>query len=138
MAAIAYWIQRANFATTEHGPVDATEAVRVFESHDWHRELNDYIELERAGAECCPPGIGFVAPNGEILHICPDAHQNAVVHYHLNAPSTILGIIPVQVPRVETREGIHRARVTEMIDYFFEGRRDAILQALGSPDSPSR
>jgi len=131
MAAISHWIQRANFETTEHGPADAAEAVRVFERHDWRGELNDYAELERTGTECCPPGIGFVAPNGEILHICPDAHQSAQVHYHLNAPSTLLRIIPIKVPRVETREGVHRSTVAELIHYFFEGRRDAILRAIG-------
>jgi len=105
VAAISYWIQRANFETTEHGSVDAAQAVRIFESHDWRGELNDYAELERTGTESCPPGIGFVAPNGEILHICPDAHQNAQVHYHLNAPSTLLRIIPISVACRNERGG---------------------------------
>jgi hypothetical protein len=78
--AIPYWIQRADFSATEYDPVEVAEGVRAFETHDWRRELDLYSELEGAGAECCPPEIGFMDASGDILHICPDGNGRAMVH----------------------------------------------------------
>ncbi len=107
-------------------------AVRAFVAHDWRRELEFYSELERAGAQCCPPGIGFVDASGDILHICPDRSGHAMVHYQCTVPRKLLGLIPVSEPIVETREGIQRSVVLELIAFFFEGRRDWILERLGA------
>jgi len=38
----------------------------------------------------------------------------------------------VAEPIVETREGIQRSVVLELIAFFFEGRRDWILERLGA------
>ena len=105
MKAIPYWIQRADLSATDYGPVEAVDAVRAFETHDWRRELDLYSELVSAGAECCPPGIGFVEPGADILHICPSGDGRAMVHYHFTARRQLLGFVPLLRPIVETRQG---------------------------------
>ncbi|PYO55013.1 MAG: hypothetical protein DMD83_21190 [Candidatus Rokuibacteriota bacterium] len=133
MKEIPYWIQRADFSATDYDPVEATDAVRAFATHDWRRELDLYSELERAGAECCPPGIGFVDPSGDILHICPSENGHALVHYHFTARRKFLGLIPVARSLVETRRDVHRSVVSELISLFFQGQHDWMLAKLGAP-----
>ena len=132
MKAIPYWIQRADFSSTEYGPAEVADGVSAFETHDWRRELDLYAERESTGAECCPPGIGFVDPGGDILHICPGGNGLAMVHYHFTGVRTILGFIRVPWSMGETREGIHRSVVLELIGFFFEGRHDWMLDKLGA------
>ena len=132
LKSIPYWIQRADFSSTDYGPVEVVDGVRAFETHDWRRELDLYSELESTGAECCPPGIGFVDPGGDILHICPSGSGPAMVHYHFAAERKILGFIRVPRSMRETRQGIHRSVVLELIGFFFEGRHDWMLEKLGA------
>ncbi len=132
MKAIPYWIQRADFSAIDYDPVEVADGVRAFETHDWRRELDLYSELESAGAECCLPGIGFVDPGGDILHICPNDNGGAMVHYHFTASRKLLGLIPVPRSIVETRQGIHRSVVLELIGFFFEGRHDWMVEKLGA------
>ena len=63
MKSLAYWIQRADFSATDHEPTDVATALRAFDAHPWHDELNLQSELENGGREYCPPGIGFVDPH---------------------------------------------------------------------------
>ncbi len=128
---IPYWIQRADFSATDHSAVAVADAVRALEGHDWDRELALYAELESAGADCCPPGIGFVDPGGDILHICPTGNGRAMVHYHFTSTGKLLGLLPVPRSMVETRYDLHRSTVVELIGFLFEGRHDWMLQTLG-------
>ena len=60
MRSVAYWIQRADFSASDHEAADAEDAIRAFRTHDWGEELRLQAELQTAGRDCCPPGIGFV------------------------------------------------------------------------------
>jgi hypothetical protein len=81
MTRLPYWMQRADFSSTDHDPVDAATAIHIVHSHDWPRELQLEGERKASGLDGCPPGIGFM--NGDrILHICPAANGTAMVHYH--------------------------------------------------------
>jgi len=132
MKKIPYWIQRANFSTTEHDAVEVADAISAFEIHDWRRELDFYSDLVGAGTECCPPGIGFVDQSGEILHICPSEDGRAMVHYHFTMPRKLFGLIPITRSRIETKLGVHRSDVLDLIRFFFEGHRDWLLQKLAA------
>jgi hypothetical protein len=118
MNSLACWVQRADFSTTDHGPLDVDTALWLFDRHPWREELNLQSELASQEREYCPPGIGFVDPGGPILHICPTADGLAVVHYH-SALRT-----------VRTREGISRADVIELIHHLFQGEQDWIVTKL--------
>jgi len=134
MKRIPYWIQRADFSATDYDPIEVADGIRAFERHDWRGELDLYSELESNGAECCPPGIGFVAADGTILHICPNSDGRATVHYHFTGTLKFFGLIPIPRSIVETRHDMTRSEVLELIGFFFEGRHDWILQKLGRPN----
>lgn len=130
MKAIPYWIQRADLSATDYGPVEVTDGIRAFETHDWRHELDFYSELKSAGTECSPPGIGFVDPGRDILHICPSENGRVMVHYHFTATRKLLGFIPMPHSIVETKQELHRSVVSELIGFLFERRHDWMLERL--------
>jgi hypothetical protein len=136
MNVFPYWIQRADFSSTDFAPVDVDAAVRAFENHDWQDELRLYAELEDERAECCPSGIGFMRKDGGILHICPEKNDVAMVHYRFAAPRKLFGFIPWATLSVETRFGMTRSTVVDLIHFFFDGRHDWMMQRLGPPNRP--
>jgi hypothetical protein len=104
--AIPYWIQRADCSATDYEPIPVADAIRAFEGHDWRSELDLFSEMETTGADCCPPGIGFVASDGTILHICPGSDGRAMVHYHFSETRKLVGLIPRSRSIVETSQDI--------------------------------
>ena len=136
MKLLPYWIQRANFSSTDFEPVDVNGALRAFTTHDWNAELDFLSELEASASESCPPGIGFVAPTGAILHVCPGPDGRALVHYHARTTSKVLGIFPVSRSEVHTRDSVERSEVSQMIHSFFEGRHDWLIRKLTVVGSP--
>jgi hypothetical protein len=130
MRLLPYWIQRADFSSTDFEPVDVNGALRAFMTHDWSEELDFLSELEASASESCPPGIGFVAPTGAILHVCPSSDGRALVQYHAETTRTVLGFIPMPRSEIHTKEGVERSDVGEMIHSFFEGRHDWLLHKL--------
>lgn len=130
MTTLAYWIQRADFTTTDYDPVDVAGALRALDAHPWHDELKFQTELENAGGEYCPPGIGFVDPDGPFLHVCPATDGRYLVHFHAKTAGSVLRPFATTV---HTGEGMLRADVGELIQHFFDGQRARIRQALGVP-----
>ena len=112
---LPYWIQRADYSSTDFAPVDVTAALRAFASHDWSAEHALLQQLERSGRESCPPGIGFVDPNGPVLHICPGPDRHAMAHYQGKATDANY-----------TREGVERSVVVHFIQCFFDDRHDVL------------
>ena len=129
MKLLPYWIQRADFSATDHAPVDVAGALRAFEAHPWQDELNLQSELADAGHEYCPPGIGFVDPDGQILHVCPNAVGRALVHYHAKPR---FSVIPPVEAAVHARDDMLGADVAELIHHFFHGQHDWVLRKLGA------
>jgi hypothetical protein len=132
MKRLAYWIQRADLSATDYEPVDVAEALHAFATHRWRDELDLLSQLETAGSEHCPPGIGFVDPAGRILHVCPGSDGCALVHFHTRSVRKAFGLIPTWQSAVHTMEGMVRADVVRLIDLFFHGQDDSILQRLGA------
>src|SRR5687767_7276614 len=103
MTLMSYWIQRADFSSADFEPVDFNSALRAFTTHDWSAELDFLSELEASANESCPPGIGFVAPTGAILHVCPGRDGRALVHYHARTTRKVFGLIPISRSEVHTK-----------------------------------
>ena len=76
MERMPYWIQRADFSSAENEAVDVERAIELVSVPDWSNELRLFDALEAAGREVCPPGIGFVASPGRILHILSQKGRN--------------------------------------------------------------
>ena len=130
MQPIPYWIQRADFTTTEREPVGATDAVAAFKSHDWDAEL-ELLEARQASSwEFCPPGIGFVPGDGRILHACPDRGGVCLVHYHFYEPRRILGIFPFERHRSISADSISSSDVLELIELLFRSDHETLVSRL--------
>ena len=70
MKSLAYWIQQADFSASDHEVAAVEDAVSALGTMTG-TELRLQAELETAGKQYCPPGIGFIDPKGPILHVCP-------------------------------------------------------------------
>jgi hypothetical protein len=138
MTALPYWIQKADFLSTDHAPVSVAEAIRAFDKHDWAKEWELSAERERSGAERCPPGIGFVREKGQILHMCPDSNGTALVHYHFAAPRKLFGFIPRAAATTVTSQAVPRASIADLIMLFFEGQHDLLVERLEPAGRPAR
>jgi hypothetical protein len=117
MKSLPYWIQRADFSATDYEPTNVATAIGVFEVHRWDDELELQSALENQGRACCPPGIGFVDPDGPILHVCPAGDGRSLVHFHAHGD-------------VRTRNGMLQDDVLALIHRFFGGQHDWIHQKL--------
>lgn len=120
MRRIPHWIQRADFTTTEHSAIDSARAVEVLSAHDWAGEWRLLGDREAAGLETCPPGIGFTAAPGRILHVCPGDDGRALVHYHFAEPSRWLGFIPSTAAVVRTNPSVEVSQLPEFVRRFYE------------------
>jgi hypothetical protein len=120
MCTIPYWIQRADFTATEHDPIDSVSAVELLNVHDWRSEWRLLREREAAGLETCPPGVGFTAAPGRILHVCPGDDGRALVHYHFAEPRRWLGFIPGGANIVQTNSAVLSAQVPEFVRRFYD------------------
>jgi hypothetical protein len=54
-----------------------------------------------------------------------------MVHYHFAGWRRLFGLIPLPRLITETRLGVPRAVVLDLIRYFFAGRHDWMLEKLG-------
>ncbi len=120
MRAIPYWIQRADFAATEHEAIDSVRAVELLSAHDWPGEWRLLREREAAGLETCPPGVGFTAASGRILHLCPGDDGRALVHYHFAETRRRLGFISSSAAVVRTNSTVVMAQLPEFVRRFYD------------------
>jgi hypothetical protein len=125
-----YWIQTSDLEATDYPPVDADEAVAAFRSFDWEAEFPRFNELEAAGEENCPAGIGFVPGDGRILHICPNPDTSALVHYHYEEVWRVLGIVPWTRQRLATSMSCPGSTISDLIRHFFTNDHDWIVRQL--------
>lgn len=120
MRTISCWIQRAEFTATEHPPLDSIRALELMRTHDWLSEWRLLREREAGGLETCPPGIGFTAGPGRILHICPGEDGRALVHYHFSERQRWLGLIPHDAAVVRTKHAVESSQLAEVVRRFFD------------------
>ena len=132
MRQLAYWVQRGDLSAVDYEAVDAARAINIYSTHDWDEELRFFSQIEKSGADSCPPGIGFVDPDGPILHVCPGAHDDALVHYTTNQSHTLLGFIPTGERMTYTRHGVTHTQVVELIRSFFDGQHDLLVRSFST------
>jgi hypothetical protein len=83
------WLQSSDFSSRDIG-ADLDAVLHALASHDWQAEHLAFEQLEAAGSDACPAGIGLVREDGRILHICP-GQGAAMVHHH--RPTRVLGFL---------------------------------------------
>ncbi len=122
-----YWLQRGNFEAVDGQPVTLEEAKRLFRDHNWLADLAEQRQLEAAGSESCPPGVGFVPGDGRILHLCPLQSGEVLLHYHFVRERRLLGFIPVKSQAVASNDHLPSARVDEALGCFFRSQHDQLV-----------
>ncbi len=125
---ITYWIQRADFRSDEFDAVSEANAQQALKEHDWPAELDYMDELEAAGTETCPPGIGFVSDDGRILHICPERNGRAMMHYHFTSSWRLLWLIPMSGEGLQTRDDMPFAEAGKLLSNFFANDHDRLIR----------
>lgn len=122
MRTMAYWIQHSDFSATDFDPVSVDDAIRIVKQHDWNAELEAMEKQTAAGKETCPPGIGFVASPGNLLHFCTTAAGRLMIHFHRAEQKRFLGLIPYTANLgVQSRDNILIADAEEYVRRFFSG-----------------
>ena len=132
MRMIWYWIQRADFAATEHEPIDVVGAVELVRSHDWPSEWRLLTERAAGGLETCPPGIGFTAKPGWILHLCCGEDGRALVNYHFTQRERWLGLIPHDAEVVRTNPAVESSHLPEFVRRFFDDDHAWLLNRISA------
>ena len=121
MDRMPYWIQRADFSSADNEAVDVKRAIELISVHDWAEELRLFDSLQSEGREVSPPGIGFVASPGHVLHICPARNGTALVHYHFAEEPKRLRLIPTSRSVVRSQSAVPLWQIPEFIRRFYAG-----------------
>ncbi len=121
-----YWIQRADFQAEDLSASSAREVQDRFRRHDWAGEQAYRESLESGGRECCSPGLGVVAADGRILHLCPDG-DGMLCHYHYPETRRVLGVFRRQSQATLTWDDVP-ASASHLIELFFDGRHDDLVE----------
>ena len=139
---VDYWIQRHDYETAEEGgSVSSRQAVELFQGFDWPVEFAAYDEAN--DARNCPPGIGLDdgyaegRPDGRLLHICPNDGDTVFFNFHYSRERKLWGLFPSLSKEIHYVNSLPVARVPELIEWFFEGMNEMILE-LGSTSGDGR
>ena len=110
------WIQKENLESVEFEAPDSTVARRVLREVDWTWTFEPQVPGDASAL-----GLGLMAGDGHILHICPDAEGQCLVHFHFPHQVKVLGLIPLTVQEVRTMTGISLADAETMVESMFKG-----------------
>ena len=74
------WIQRSDFAADSFKEnLSAQIAYDKFNKFPWREEVDRYLNAAHARIDSCPPGIGIVTKDGDILHIFATSYDGFLV-----------------------------------------------------------
>ena len=119
------WIQLHDLSNKEMEGATKEQAEQALSTFDWKGELSKEKESED---ETCPPGLGLVSDEGEILHICPINSESCFIHYHYFTSKKLLGFIPITGQENHFIETCSITKATELIRYHFNGNAEEILK----------
>ncbi len=119
------WIQLHDLSSQDRDSVSEDEAKQTLLTFDWQSELRKRDEVQ---GESCDPGLGLVAQDGAILHICPQDSTSCYVYYHYSKPKKLLGFIPIQSNQTHYIESCSLTTAAELIGHHFLGNTEAILK----------
>ena len=120
------WIQSPDFSTREQSDVSLEQAERALAGEDWAGMLR---KAAVEGSDECPPGLGLVAEDGSLLHICPDAPGTATVYYMYKEKKKVLGFLPCTAQREHCVESAAPVTVRDLMRAHFDGDRATILRS---------
>lgn len=119
------WIQFHDFSSNERQDVDVDQAKQTLSTFDWQSEL---VNRDQEKEDSCDPGLGLIADNGSILHICPRTPESCYIHYHYSTPRKVFGFIPVNEQTSHFIESCSIHTATRLIEHHFDDAREEILK----------
>ena len=130
---LPYWIQHADFSSTDTDPVPLASALDVLRNHDWQRECDAQTALNAEGEEQCPPGIGFHHGMDQplhLLHLCPKGVNSWLVHYVYQETVRRFWFWTGEVNRKKTAVNLSNRNAEDAVTYFFENRHFDVMSTL--------
>jgi hypothetical protein len=128
-----YWIQHADFSSEVFDSIDLGSAIAVVKSHDWVGEHQKLRKMNSVGEECCDPGIGFMAKDGRILHICPDGEGEFYFHYHFKKRLSVFGLVLATTSKLRNMFNLPESMLNELVERFFRNDHDWIVSNSQKP-----
>ena len=124
-----YWIQRADFTSSERDVSGAEELLAIFRSHPWPAERDFQARRVLAGEESCPPGLGIVPDDGRLLHLCPLSNGLVACHYHFVEHNKVAGLFRTSRSRELTNE-VPAPAAEELVRRFLIDDHDGLVREL--------
>lgn len=124
---IPYWIQHADFSCDEFDPVDHIQGPKIIQSVDWKKELAIQEDRKASGKETCDPGVGFVATDGRILHICPKQNELYYFFYDFKQTRKLFGLFPSHYKSSRMSIDVSLKGLQEVIYRFFHSDHDWLV-----------
>ena len=119
------WIQLHDFSSSEKNDVNVEQAKEAFSTFDWKSEID---AVNQTKEDTCDAGIGLVAPDHSILHICPIDLNSCYVFYSYKTSTKLLGFIPIKRMKDHWIESVTFSEALKLIESHFNGNQEAILK----------
>ena len=119
------WIQLHDLSSKEMNGVNEDQAKDALSKFDW---LSELVKRDKSEDEVCDPGLGLIANDGSILHICPQGSEECYIHYHYPIQKKFLGLIPFSDQGTHSimKSTISTAKI--LIGHHFDENRNEILK----------
>lgn len=124
------WIQKHDFVSEEFELEKSEAVIKLLGEFDWDQELKLQKEKEDKGEDNCPPGLGIVADNGHILHLCPDKNKKYLAFFHYPEEVRFLRIFKFTPQKTLSRENLDHSTVLEIIPYMMQRQYQKIKDTL--------
>lgn len=127
---IRFWSQTPDLAIQQGREVDVPRALEKFRNTDWPGLGRQREELEAAGEEACPPGLGLDRDDGGTCHVYLEAESTFTMGIYAVERRRILGILPTKRIWQWTGHGLVAADVEERLRAFMEADTDSLLERV--------
>ncbi|MBK1884441.1 hypothetical protein JIN85_18640 [Luteolibacter pohnpeiensis] len=124
------WIQKHNFESEELPDSGLDAALHAYSAFNWLIEIASYQTSLQGKKDGCPPGIGFVHQNGDLLHFCPLSSEISEVHYYYSFPSRFLGLFPYVSNRDFHLEDFPLCHMRDVLHSHYRGDTALTLDKL--------
>lgn len=125
-----YWVQSSDLSAEDFAPAGAGEIADKLKQIDWAAAAQKQKELAAAGGENCPAGLGINAPDGRILHICPDQNERCHIDYSFYDKEKMLGLFTRRKYHAGAIENAPLGIAPSLIRAFFENRCSDVKQEI--------
>lgn len=131
------WTQRHDLSVAGDSTVSSVdEAAAILQNFDWESEIKSEEEALARNSECCPPGMGLISQNKDILHIIPRRNGATLIHFCYWRRKSLLGIFHWDSETLLSVADFPAGRLTSLMERHFVGDRESIVAMLSTEGKP--